>query len=68
MKEFYIVFILISYNLLGILMEEPVDAIEHLLIGFRIQHYGTAYPKFHVCILNRPLLTIDVPLRIVDLG
>jgi len=49
-------------------MEESGDAIEYLLFGFRIQHYGVAHPKFHVCILNRPLLTIDLPLTIVHLG
>jgi hypothetical protein len=49
-------------------MEESGDAIEYLLFGFRIQHYGVAHPKFHVCILNRPLLTIDLPLRIVHFG
>jgi len=55
-EEFYIVFVLIFYNLLGVLMEEAGNAIEHLLFGFRIRHYGAVHPKFHVCILNRPLL------------
>jgi hypothetical protein len=67
-RGFYIVFVLISYILLGILMEESGEASEHLLFGFRIQHYGVAHPKFHVCMLNRSLLTIVVPLRIVNLG
>ncbi|CAF1605229.1 unnamed protein product [Rotaria magnacalcarata] len=32
----------------GILMEESGDAIEHLIFGFRIQHYGATHPKFHI--------------------
>ncbi|CAF1439201.1 unnamed protein product [Rotaria sordida] len=30
----------------GVLMEEAGDAIEFLLFGFRIQHYGPEHPKF----------------------
>jgi hypothetical protein len=35
-------------------MEEASDAIEFLLFGFRIQHYGLQHPKFMVidCILD----------------
>ncbi|CAF1534627.1 unnamed protein product, partial [Adineta steineri] len=33
---------------IGILMEESGDAIEILLFGFRIQHYGPSDPKFLV--------------------
>jgi hypothetical protein len=29
-------------------MEEAGDAIEFLLFGFRIQHYGPEHPKFMV--------------------
>ncbi|CAF3190359.1 unnamed protein product, partial [Rotaria sp. Silwood2] len=32
----------------GILMEESGDAIEHLIFGFRIQHYGAKHPEFHI--------------------
>ncbi|CAF2079975.1 unnamed protein product [Rotaria magnacalcarata] len=32
----------------GILMEEPGDAIECFLFGFRIQHYGAAHPKLQI--------------------
>ena len=66
--EFYIVFFLISYILLGILMEESGDAIEHLVFGFRIQHYGAADPKFLVCILDHTPLHKDVSLRLDDLS
>ncbi|CAF3562707.1 unnamed protein product [Rotaria sp. Silwood2] len=32
----------------GVLMEEAGDAIEFLLFGFRIQHYGPEHPKFMI--------------------
>ncbi len=47
-------------------MEESGEAIENLLFGFRIQHYGAAHPNFHVRILNQFRLTINVIVRIID--
>ena len=55
--EFDFVFILVSCIQLGILMEEPWDAIETLLFGFRMQHYGASYPEFQVCIWKRLLFS-----------
>ncbi len=48
--SFFSVDILIFFGFicLGVLMEEAGDAIEFLLFGFRIQHYGPQHPKFMV--------------------
>lgn len=38
------------YYIIGVLMEESSNAIEYMIFGICIQHYGLVYPKFQVYI------------------
>src|SRR5262245_24035096 len=43
--DFLIIFLLYD---IGVLMEESGEAVEFLIFGFRLQHYGPKQPKYMV--------------------